>query len=51
MFDAETCKKVFSRTRVPAPTIAHEEVGNGQEELLLLRLSCNFDTRRLAYSL
>jgi len=33
---AEGAQKMFSRTRVAALTIAHEEVGDGQEELLLL---------------
>lgn len=32
----KACKTMFSRTRVAALTIAHEEVGDGQEELLLL---------------
>src|SRR5438445_8195959 len=35
----KACKKMFSRTRVAALTIAHEEVGDGQEELLLLAYS------------
>ena len=36
---AEGVQKMFSRTRVAALTIAHEEVGDGQEELLLLAYS------------
>ena len=35
----KACRKMFSRTRVAALTIAHEEVGDGQEELLLLAYS------------
>ena len=38
MFDAESVLKILSRTRVAAVTIAHEEVGDGQELLLAYSL-------------